>query len=328
MDKKKTVLLLSFIPVVIILLSTFSPEIINALDKSNPPNILKIPISFDRTYNYEAFSSQKLSEYINGFLYVPNYDAEVKITPQEGIVQVGNELLFKVTVKDKGIQPLDKPYFYVYLVDPENMLRACFPNCMFEYGKVKPWLTTLQPRGSTVSYNIDKAILPIKINQSLLGFYPDSLMAGEGIYRFEVGNVLYASKEKSQFYYSFLTDEVGTWKIYALAFNEEYLNRKSGYPLSNSVNNFVNYAENIISVKGQEVPPASKSTVWPVLVKFFAALIASVLAYRGVYGMLDKHYEKWQKLSKELYGLREQKYFYLGMVLIFIIFYVILKITL
>lgn len=327
MNRKSIIILVSLIPVMIILISTFSSEISNLRSKNKSEFSLDLPLEANKQ-DYNSFSYKNLQEYITRKLYVPNYDAEVTITPVAENIILNNNLRFKIKVTDKGIMKLNKPFFYIFLVDPDSQIRGCFPNCNYDTRKAyfDFWAMTSRPTSSSYgNYNLENEILPLKINNSLFGFYRESLLEGKGVYRFESSSTLYTSKESFNYYYNYQPDKVGDWEIYVLVFGEEYFKRESTVILyqqyeRNKNNDIVNYAKSIVTVKGAGEIPISNESRWPIFFKILAAFIGSILTFFGVYVPFSKYYEKIMKFLHEVY---KEKQYWIGLIVILLIFLII-----
>ncbi|PKP57679.1 MAG: hypothetical protein CVT89_04125 [Candidatus Altiarchaeales archaeon HGW-Altiarchaeales-2] len=317
MNKKTKITLISLIFALIfgliILISTLSGELSSLFDQIvNKENIFEISLKPDTS----GCSFDELTDYIGSYLYVPNYDSDIKITPLQNPIQKGNLLKFDVKINDTGIIPMDKSYFYIYVIDPNKKLRGCFPRCECrgDYKCNKRWSALPNPFHDTIG----KSLLFIEINDTRFGFYRESLIKGEGSYVFERYGVLY-SKEPSKFYYTFPADEVGNWEIYVLAFNEEYKDRH-GEILKDYWKDIVKYEKNIITVKGKEEAAPIETLLY---VKIFVAIITSIITFISTFTQLNKakNYDKFTNLMKETFptGL----HFYIGLMVILIVFLII-----
>lgn len=325
-SKKIICILIALIPAVLIIAYNFQTEI-SGMFNQKKEKIFEIPIEANSLrYSYGDFSSDELKEYINRKLYVPNYDAEIKITPYQNTIQKEDNLKFKISIKDRGILQLDKAYFYIYILNPEKKVYGCFPSCKYEYSKRIPvWTMTSNPYSLTAgeNYRLDVPILPIYKNNTLFTFYRESLIEGKGNYRFEYGNTLYFSKDQSEFYYTFPKTEVGDWEIYVLVFNEGYKDRNGDYLSNlNEKQYLVNYAKNIIIVKGREEIIPKKTFDWKLfIVKIFVIFLAAAGAFTLVYSTLSKHYNKFYKFIEDTSNIKE---YYVGLFIILIIFFILL----
>ena len=325
MNKKSIIMLISLIPVLIILISTFSTEIASLITNNKTEFSFNIPLVSNKQ-TYDALSDKNLQEYITWRLYVPNYDAEAIITPDAGSLTLNDNLRFKVKVMDKGILTLNKPSFYIFLVDPDEQIRGCFPTCEYENrkGYLDFWTMTSSPKSSNFrNYNLKKEILPVTINNSLFGFYREALIVGEGVYRFESGSTLYASKEIATYYYTYSVDKVGTWEIYVLIFGEEHSGRDGSilYPYDGRENHdIVNYAKNVVTVKGSEEIPINHESRWPLFFKISAYFIGAILTFFAVYVSLNKYYDKILMFIKETY---KEKQYWIGLIIILLVFLII-----
>lgn len=324
MGKKTNVILISLIPVVIIFAAAFSAEIVTLSEESKKATGFTIPIE-PNEQNGGAFSYNTLQEYLTTRLYVPNYDTKVTIVPSQHPIIIVDNLRFRVSMEDTGIIPLDSPYFYIYIVDPNNKVRGCFPDCKFDR-YVPFWNMTSKPASSSGQgiYNLKTPILPVKINNALFGFYRESLVAGKGYYRYEKGDMFRASKSAVDFYYNFTPTSVGDWEVYVLVFNEEY-NKRDGSGLFKKYerelnNDLVNYGKAVITVKNPGEVVVPKKSKWPFLLKMAAALIRSVLTFIAVYIPLDKFYGKFMRFVR---GAYREWYFYAGLILLLVGFSIV-----
>ncbi len=321
MHKKTIIILLSFIPVLIILISTFSYELLGL--SPNQIHEFEIPLG-KNSNNYNALSYETLQEYINQKLYVSNYDARITITPKENNYILDDNLMIKIKILDNGIISFTKPFFYIFLKDSEDKIRACFPDCSYDSQKeyFTFWKMTSRPTSSSLgNYNLKKEIMPLKKNGTLYGFYRESLIEGEGVYRFESGSTLYTSKEVSEYYFSFPLDKVGDWEIIVFVFDEEYYNRK-GDDLFRSYdrddnNDLIDYAKNIIKVNGQMEEAQNEISKWPLFFKVLAAFIGSILTFFAVFIPLNKYYDKVIEVLKKVY---KEKQYWIGLIIILLIF--------
>lgn len=323
MNKKTIIILLSLIPIFIILISTFSSELSGLILKKNQISKFEIPLE-ENSDNYDALSHDVLQEYINQKLYVSNYDAKITITPKKNYYILDDNLMFKIKILDTGIISFTKPFFYIILKDPEDKIRACFPSCSYDSRKeyFTFWKMTSRPASSSSGhYNLKEEIMPLKKNDSLFGFYRESLIKGEGVYKFESNSKLHTSKDTVEYYFSFPLDEVGDWDIVVFVFDEEYYNREGGILFQSSYrednNDLINYAKNIIDVKGQVEKVENETSNWQLFLKILAAFIGSILTFFAVFIPLNKYYDIVIEVLKKVY---KEKQYWIGLIIILLIF--------
>ena len=245
-----------------------------------------------------------------------------------------NDIKFKIKIIDIGILNLDNPYFYIFLVDPDNLIRACFPNCKYDSRKeyLDFWSMTSSPKSliSVGSYSLKNEIFPLIKDKSLFMINREDLIAGKGVYRYEVsseesGAKYLTSEDIVDYHYTYPLDKVGDWEIYLLVFGEEYLKRDGNLLYHkrdrDDNNNIVNYAKNIINVKGLEELPVKEYSIWPLILKILASFIGAILTYFTIYVTLNKYYDN---ISKFIKGLFKEKQYWIGLIIILIAFIIFL----
>lgn len=351
MNKNTVVALLALIPVIIILTSTFSSDIIRVF--VHKENAFNLPMK-DKILNENLMSYYTLQEYLTGNLFIPNYDSKINIIQDPSVV-TGKNIRFKVNIEDAGILPMDKPYYYIYLLDPNKRVRGCFPDCDFTDKNLEGWPTSVFVKNNSYFYRVnishektsfsDKSdatsmsigedlpefgahwdsLLPYRIKNYDFGLYPMSLAEGKGQILFNQKGKYIQSKQIYTFYYTFPSDEAGDWEVYVLSFNGDYMDRK-GQPLysqqpADQKKKIISYEKAKIVVKDKE-----KETLLTFfdnhmettfrLIKVLAAIIGSILTYRTLYYLINKYYKR---ITGFIDSSDIQKRIYLALIVILLV---------
>jgi len=75
--------------------------------------------------------------------YVPNYDADVYISLESDEVSLDEYVQCKISIVDKGIVRMRKPYFYVLFLNSKGEVVSSFPQLrsISYWNKMPPWGT-------------------------------------------------------------------------------------------------------------------------------------------------------------------------------------------
>ena len=316
MNKNTITVILALVPVLIILTSTFSSDVANFFLKKE--NAFNIPLK-EKILNDNLISYYNIQEYINENLFVPNYDSRITIK-EDPQTNPDKSIRFQVKIEDDGILPMDKPYFYVYLLDPNKRVRGCFPDCDFSDRNLEGWATApffqngtnfvLINSSSDLSLDSGKEnsrdniavryLLPYQIKNYDFDFYPESLAAGSGQLLYKQKNRYILSKQQYTYYYTFPSDMTGDWEVYVFSLNDVYMDRK-GQPIYNESNSAV---KKLINYEKQKIVvlPKEKETLMTFfdshiettlrIFKVIAAIIGSILTFRTLYYLINKYYKK------------------------------------
>lgn len=309
MKKNTIIAIFALIPVILILTSTFSGDIYNMIKREN---VLLIPMQ-EVSQEQDIINYYKIQEYIAQNIYVPNYDSKITFYSEDEI-SLSKDIMFKIVIEDVGILPLDKPYFYIYLLDSNKKIRACFPECnnfsddLFGWNKTKFYLNdnyflkydSNNIENATCSEEILN-LLSYDIKDYEFAFLPSELESGKGKVLYSKNTEFLMSKKEYSFYYTFPIDKIGSWSIYVLTFDESYMDR-NGILLNfesyeSSSKRAINYEKHEILVKEREkdnIFTFFKNNIDTTLkiIKIIAAIIGSILTFRTVFYLISKYYKK------------------------------------
>lgn len=138
-EAKKIASLLAFLVAIVLLLSPFTPVIYTRVYAVFHPTL------FLNMKPYDEVTLDDLQYQIDNRMYVPNYDAEILISfDNEGKFRLGSYASFRISIIDKGIIKMTKPYYYSFIVDPDGNVKAIFPEpagSISIWSKWAPWRT-------------------------------------------------------------------------------------------------------------------------------------------------------------------------------------------
>lgn len=276
------------------------------------------PYSANLCKNQYGYNTDiKLAEAEKNYVYIPDYDAKIFITPTKSEFQVNDNIQFYIKIEDKGIIKMKEPYFYVLLYNPSGRLQGVFPcfcgqeqsDFRFEGTCSDRWCYISNPRlplwRTDITYTKNSQFgwqCQDYQNRFCINYQKNEYCASRN--EFLKG----MTDDGHAILYEFKATETGTWKIYVFLFDSEYQDRKgnlityidprSDSPYRNAI--AYNYAELQVSSKLSEIP--SINYVWIV-----QKAVIAIFAFVGYYGTSKKFYKwsvkKFEKYRKELIGL-------------------------
>lgn len=198
---------------------------------------------------------QVIQSDIKNYMYVPDYSANILVTFDSDQIVLGQPVIFSIKVNDTGTLKLQEPYFYVFIVDPSNHVKAMYPS----------------------GYGVSYSKMP----------YP----SGDTSFNNVIKNSLLTNTSVS-FKMRFITninvdDEAGQWKVYTFLYDQNYVGI-DGKPLTDqAANNAVSYSTHIFQVQGASMPA---STVLGQALKLLASCLGAAGLGITVYEITDKGY--------------------------------------
>jgi len=233
------------------------------------------------------------------YLNVPDYSAEIFIKPVSEKVNVGSTLQFSYTLLDNGIQKLNKSYFYIFIFDSDDKLRAIFPcfcgqdksdfsiqnyNC--NYNSNPPYCYIRE--GSTKFREWAKGMAWEYNGQSY------SCPSGKDEYCISNTCVPRSSFVDGEYngapiIYSYPVDKPGSWKIYSFLFDEEVKRREynPGLPL---------YSNNPISMGFAKFEVVKEQAIEPDFFWYFREVVIILIAFLPTLGLSIRFYERAKEI--------------------------------
>lgn len=174
----------------------------NDISQMIPPLGIESKVEIQLESGAYSFDESNIFELIELRKNVPNYDAEIYMKVLSENVEIGNDVSFKISIVDRGIVKLQKPYFYIMLVAPSGQVVSVFPKIyhISPYDKMPTW-------GTEHARERKKLIDGRNV-----------------IYKFEIGNE---------------PESIGRWKLYLFLYDETYVDR---FGNSLDSDNFVRYS--------------------------------------------------------------------------------------
>lgn len=243
--------------------------------------------------NYDGYLDIRFIDAEKQHLYVPDYDAEIYIESLSDKTNIDSNIEFSYKIMDKGIQKLNKPYFYIFIFDPDDKLRAVFP-CFCGQDKSD---FSIGDDGYRMGYIFDKASKFKPWNKNIeWGQKNQRWHCTDKENYFCVNyqcisrkNFIDSSYDGKPLIYTYKVDKVGTWKIYSFLFEEEYKERKFNPSLSRDYfNNAIAYG----SAKFEVVKESKKGIdfSW-----YLSQSIIILLTFAGSVVFCIKIYEIFKK---------------------------------
>ncbi|MFH0876360.1 MAG: hypothetical protein V1859_10565 [archaeon] len=243
-------------------------------------------------------------------LYVPDYLAKIYIDFENKPVTVDENLRFRVKVDDLGIEKLQKPYFYILVADPKDKVVGFFPNFCDNNVEQYSDFGTYQHNSGKITFILD--------NQKPIPWRSENFKENRiNVHCYDSENFFCINQKcenrsvyikgtmnnGSPLFYSYKTDQSGTWKVYVLLFDTEYKSRhwnqlqKFG---ENAVE--VQMAEKYVSSTSPPEQPRQKNYTLEILY-IIVSLATSILGYftsaRYVYNILENFYRTNRRLVRE-----------------------------
>jgi len=254
-------------------------------------------------YQYPSITQSEIENFIKQRQYVPNYDASIYVLISEK-VEIGSYIQFRINVVDNGILKLQKPYYYIFLVNPSGLVISSFPAwgmslpTYLSY-KFSPWNTEDHTK------DFYKDCLRIEIDDNCYYIPRKTLIDGHGKYVYVSGGYLYWSTPSDILFRYKIRDDpslIGRWRIYVFVYDEEYFDR-SRQVLDSA--NFVNYMVDEFSVTSKSPPTMDffYNVYWRSFITISASVLSFIGSYRLIYDLIVKlPREKlkiiWEKIKK------------------------------
>jgi len=311
---KKAALLLAFPIALLILISPFTSELgayLRQMYAVSEPQPLVIELS------KTDLDLKVLENMIAQGLYVPNYDVEVLTRFDDTAFVVGDPVRFTLSVKDKGILKLLKPYFYLFIVDPGGKVRAVFPEVwsgnLAYWNKWPQWYVGDHPQA------FYKDAMMIRTGDKEYYVPRSTLINGSGRYVYAASGYLYWTEKPASVKMQFAPKETeglkaGVWSVYTFVFDDIYVDRKGNK--IESVN-AVGYAIHTFQIVGKSIQPQKA----PDLLPFLSRLIPSLFGALGTFGLLYKTIcNKYATLNRLYEKIKREKFLLVGIILIILAF--------
>lgn len=275
----------------------YSPEIFEAKE----PEQITVPLCDYAVKNYGRLD-YKFIDVEKQYVNVPDYAADVYLEPKAGTFNLNSNAEFTLKVIDKGIQKLNSSYFYIFLFDPDDKLRAIFP-CFCGQEELKFGIEGYSCRTSS-----GNDYCSIEDDGSKFEEWEKKLewkrADGKDYHCTDKKNsfciadlcrsrssFLAGGPDKGEYVYSSKVDKLGTWKIHTFLFEEEYLTREfKGSYLSEFYNNVVAHSEAKFEVVNEL--PKEKYGFWWLL----SQAIKIAFAFAAALGLSIPFYERTKSL--------------------------------
>ncbi len=272
----------------IVLFFIYLPKIL----ESQPEQYISIQLcQYSGTLNYEFVDV--MSRYVT----VPDYKADVFITPIAKEVNLNSDAAFTFRVVDEGIIKLNATYFYIFLFDPENELRAIFPcfcgedtvkfeisgyRCSYSSGRNDCFISESDRRKfseweQSRWFENEKEYHCTDQENFFCVNIPDSKCVSR--------TALFDGKINNKaFHYSFRVDKIGTWQIVGFVFDKEYKTRDNLMLTSELQKNAVAFTQSKFEVvkefKEKESNLALRiSTILTILITFGSIITYCIFLY-------------------------------------------------
>lgn len=239
-------------------------------------------------YPVPTITQSQIENFVEQWQYVPNYDASIYLLTSER-AEIGDYIQFQIIVIDNGILKLQKPYYFIFLVNPSDLVVSSFPGWgsslpSYPSHKFSPWNTGDHPK------DFYKDCLHIEVDGSDYWVPRETLIDGHGKYVYVSGGSLLWSATSSDvlFRYKIKDDasSIGRWRIYVFVYDEKYFDR-FGQVLKSD--NFVNYMVGEFSVASKS-PPAIDlfHNVYWRIITFIASVVSFIGSYRKINDLIAK----------------------------------------
>ncbi|OIO40191.1 hypothetical protein AUJ10_03755 [Candidatus Pacearchaeota archaeon CG1_02_31_27] len=270
---------------ILFLLVIYSANIIEIFEKE--PQKLSL---FDYSGNLDI----KFIEAEKDHLMVPDYDATLYINPVNSRVNQDNIIEFSISVEDKGIIKLNDSYYYLFLFDSEDNLRAVFPtDCdkqestfsVEDFRCHDEWCYYFDGGSKFKKWDTDTGWYKDGKSWECTSKNPQIRCISQSCYNKQ--ELLF----DNSLVYTYKPDKIGTWKIYGVIFEEEYKKRdfKSALIDNGIYNNAIELSKAKIEVVNEKVK--NRSPWW-----FFQQAIIIAVTFFGSLGLCIKFYEFSKKV--------------------------------
>lgn len=277
---------ISVIVVLIISLLLYLPTITSVLSSLGQPEKIGLPLA-PYTYSYTFDDLYKYSVKRTG---VPDYTAEIYISFEAKNVEVGKTIQFHVEIDDVE-ERLEKPYFYIFLVNNTGQIVSVFPEetWLSEYNKLPKWST-------------QNGYLKWSIRGDTLSIPRETLKEGQGdCWK----NNIY--KDNCDIWYErqIVDDpsQIGRWEIWIFIFDEKYYTSEGKeQPLENAITYIFDFFQVTPKTRPEQAGGFDIVYLWW-LSKAFAIIISIYGMFRKVSPWINTHSEQileWWKRNKRI----------------------------
>lgn len=285
--KKYEKYLMGIVISLIVLFFIYFPKII----ESRPEQYVPVQLcSYSGNLNSDFVDA--MSRYVN----VPDYYADVFITPINKEFNLNSDAGFTFRVVDKGISKLNATYFYIFLFDPENNLRAIFPcfcgqdtsnfemrgyQCNYNSGRNYCYFTSANQKFADWQYqnwwkNGEEWHCPDKENSFCVKTSDSKCVSRTSLVEGKLNG--------AEYHYFFPVDKIGTWQIVGYIFDKEYETRDNLQLSSEIKNNAVAFSQSKFEVVKEFKEKESNwalqiSTVLTILITFSSIITYCIFLY-------------------------------------------------
>jgi len=187
----------------------------------NESKNLRIPLC---DYETSIENIERWEEY-NG--NVPDYNAEITLNILLENLFRNSKLEFNLNIVDTGITRLEKPYFYIFLINPDEEIVAMFPHLYYS-SFIEPSCDNYKPQISQHVGTDERKWKPwIYHDYSKETFFVPSEIKDKG-YELTREELMGYGEYNIIFTYPKLEKE-GEWRIKIVLFDEEYESRQHNY---------------------------------------------------------------------------------------------------
>jgi len=173
--------------------------------------------------DYDGSLDLKFIDAERGHVNVPDYAADIYVEPLSEKVMSNSDVEFTYKIVDKGIQKLNTSYFYIFLFDPDDKLRAIFPcfcgeeNSDFsrpsDYSCHEDYCYFSSDGSKFKKWDEDAGSLDCNENYFCIDSCLPRSAFMEGVY------------DNKNIVYRYEADKAGTWEIHTFLFEEKYEKR-------------------------------------------------------------------------------------------------------
>lgn len=263
---------------------------------------------FDKTIflqpvTYSQFNSILASQEQEKYTNVPDYSANIYITPT-GYLESGKPASFFIQIEDtSNIQKIKRPYFYVTVFNTKGELKYIFPR-FGQYPYNEPWGSMsgnfLQNKQWTPWQDYSQMCSINELEVDSACFERSELISGRTNI-FGLGNLEY----------SFAPDEPGEWSVYVFLFDENYTPRKNTLPYGQLSENAIASQKGTLHIGNQ----AKGNNILIQLLISAILLFGAFIKFNSMYLWL----KKGNKLMRIVTLLKSRKKWIVALIMSFII---------
>lgn len=270
---------ISAIIVLVILTILYSPTIISVVSSSRQPE--KLELSLVPYSPYYAYTRDDLRKYGAERTGVLGYSANIYLSFERTDVEVGGAIKFRVEIANIG-NSLNKPYFYVFLVNNTGNIVSVFPDetglltsdklsrwSVYNQGGIDYW----RPRG-----------------ESALSIPRQTLISGGGDYWNNTVN-----KKNCQIWLErqIATDpsQIGKWEVWVFLFDEQY-HTSEGKDLqsADAITYTTEFFDVVPEMRTEPASPFQTFWLWGSRLASFGFVVISALGlFRRLSPWIDAH---------------------------------------